>query len=82
VGHNWYERHVLPWLVDIACSVRPVWRQRRKIVPLAPARVLEIGIGAGLNLEHYDKARIEKSLASIPASKCIPRPAGAAGARG
>ena len=43
MSRNWYERHVLPWLVDILCSVRPVRRQRQKVVPLAQGRVLEIG---------------------------------------
>lgn len=55
---NWYERHVLPYLIDIACGVEPVRRQRHKLVPLAAGRVLEVGIGTGRNLEHYDKARV------------------------
>jgi ubiquinone/menaquinone biosynthesis C-methylase UbiE len=61
-GHarrSWYERHVLPYLVDLACSVKPVRRQRERVVPLAAGRVLEIGIGTGLNLAHYDRTRIE-----------------------
>jgi ubiquinone/menaquinone biosynthesis C-methylase UbiE len=52
---GWYERRVLPYLLDFACGIRPVRRQRQKVVPLATGRVLEIGIGTGLNLEHYDK---------------------------
>lgn len=56
---SWYDRHVLPWLIDFACGIKPVKRQRRKVVPLAQGRVLEIGIGTGLNLEHYDKARVQ-----------------------
>jgi ubiquinone/menaquinone biosynthesis C-methylase UbiE len=73
MAHNWYERHVLPWLVDIACSVRPVWRQRQKVVPLAQGRVLEIGIGTGLNLEHYDKARIAKIVGLDPGLEMHPQ---------
>jgi len=73
MGHNWYERHVLPWLVDIACSVQPVWRQRQKVVPLAQGRVLEIGIGTGLNLEHYDRARIEKIVGLDPGLEMHPK---------
>ena len=73
MGHNWYERHVLPLLVDIACSVRPVWRQRQKVVPLAQGRVLEIGIGTGLNLEHYDQARIDKIVGLDPGLEMHPK---------
>ncbi len=63
---SWYERHVLPYAIDLACGVRPVRRQRDKILPLAKGRVLEIGIGTGLNLRHYDKARIEKIVGLDP----------------
>lgn len=73
MAHSWYERHVLPWLVDIACGVRPVRRQRRKVVPLASGRVLEIGIGTGLNLEHYDKARIERIVGLDPGLEMHPQ---------
>lgn len=55
---GWYENYLLPYLTDFACGIRPVRRQRQKVVPLAQGRVLEIGFGTGLNLEHYDKARI------------------------
>ena len=73
MSRNWYERHLLPWLVDIACSVRPVRRQRQKVVPLARGKVLEIGIGTGLNLEHYDKARIEKVVGLDPGLEMHPQ---------
>jgi ubiquinone/menaquinone biosynthesis C-methylase UbiE len=73
MSRNWYERHVLPWLVDLACSVGPVRRQRRKIVPLARGRVLEIGIGTGLNLEHYDKSRVEKIVGLDPGLEMHPQ---------
>jgi ubiquinone/menaquinone biosynthesis C-methylase UbiE len=63
---SWYERHVLPSLIDLACGVGPVTRQRAKVVPLAQGRVLEIGIGTGLNLPHYDAARVEKVVGLDP----------------
>ena len=73
MSHNWYERHVVPWLVDLACGVRPVRRQRQKVVPLARGRVLEIGIGTGLNLEHYDRARILQIVGLDPGLEMHPQ---------
>lgn len=66
-GPGWYGRFVLPCVVDLACGVRPVRRQRQKVVPLARGRVLEVGIGTGRNLEHYDKAAIEQLVGLDPA---------------
>lgn len=63
---NWYERHLLPYLLDFACGLRPVWRQRHKLIPLAKGRVLEIGIGTGLNLEHYDRTQVETLVGLDP----------------
>jgi ubiquinone/menaquinone biosynthesis C-methylase UbiE len=64
---NWYERHFLPYLVDFACALRAVRRQRRKIIPHARGRVLEVGIGTGQNLEHYDLSKIECLVGVDPA---------------
>jgi ubiquinone/menaquinone biosynthesis C-methylase UbiE len=66
VHGSWYERHVLPYLIDVACGIKPVRLQRHKVVPLAQGHVLEIGIGTGLNLEHYDKAKIKKIVGLDP----------------
>lgn len=63
---NWYERHLLPYLIDLMCGIRPVRRQRQKVVPLARGRVLEIGIGTGLNLEHYDRAQVQSIVGLDP----------------
>lgn len=63
---SWYERHILPYLIDLACGIGPVQQQRDKVVPLAAGRVLEIGIGTGLNLRHYDAARVGKIVGLDP----------------
>jgi ubiquinone/menaquinone biosynthesis C-methylase UbiE len=64
---SWYDRHLLPHLVDFACSVKPVSRQRELIVPLARGRVLEVGIGTGLNMPFYDKSRVRYIIGVDPA---------------
>ena len=55
---RFYDRYVLPYIIDLACGVKPVQRQRRKIVPQASGRVLEIGIGTGRNLPFYDRSKL------------------------
>lgn len=55
---SFYEHRVLPWLLDLAMSAKPITYQRKKVVPLAEGRVLEIGIGAGQNLEFYNPAKV------------------------
>jgi ubiquinone/menaquinone biosynthesis C-methylase UbiE len=54
-----YERHVLPRVINIACGGDDIERQRRKVVPHATGRVLEVGMGPGLNLPFYDRAQVE-----------------------
>ena len=64
-----YERIVLPRLLACACSAPPIFKQRAKIVPLAGGKVLELGIGMGLNLIHYDAARVESVTGVDPAAE-------------
>lgn len=55
---SFYDRYVLPRVIGCACAARPIMKQRAKIVPLAAGRVLELGIGGGLNLSFYDPAKV------------------------
>jgi predicted RNA methylase len=79
---SFYERVVLPPLLKCACSTSPIARQRAKIVPLARGRVLELGIGMGLNLAFYDSSEVESVIGVDPApelraiAKAAPRAAG------
>ena len=79
---TFYDRHIMPRLVACACASPIIHRQRAKVVPRASGRVLELGIGGGLNLAFYDPARVS-SVTGIDPSEALrrraiaaPRPAG------
>ncbi len=54
-----YDRYLLPYFVNRACSTETFRNQRKKVVPSAKGRVLEIGFGSGLNLPHYNQDQVE-----------------------
>ena len=62
-----YERFVLPKLLQCACTAPPITKQRQKVVPKAEGRVLELGIGMGLNLAFYDAGKVSSVTGVDPA---------------
>lgn len=63
---GWYDRHVLPHVLDIACGMSIVGQQRAKVVGRARGVVLEPGIGGGLNLPFYQADHITKVIGVDP----------------
>lgn len=57
---NFYEKYILPRFLNCACASEPITFQRKKVTPLAKGKILEVGIGSGLNLPFYDKSKIEE----------------------
>jgi ubiquinone/menaquinone biosynthesis C-methylase UbiE len=66
-----YSKYFLPRLVHLSCSSNPTMRQRQKLVPLAHGRVLEVGIGSGLNLPFYDPERVTEVVGLDPSPELI-----------
>jgi len=66
---GFYERHILPRVLDFSCGMRVMSKQREKVVPKAHGRVLEVGIGSGLNLKHYDRERVSTLIGLDPSSE-------------
>src|SRR5437667_7827507 len=61
-----YKDRVYPHLVTMLGDPKPIREVRQRIIPLAQGRVLEIGVGPGVNFVHYDPARVSKVYALEP----------------
>lgn len=57
---GWYSQYILPRVVHFTCGLKPNMRQREKVVPRALGRVLEVGVGSGLNFPFYDASKVTK----------------------
>ena len=66
-----YENYFLPRLLDFCCGIEGFQNKRSQIVPMAHGRVLEIGIGSGLNFEHYNFDKIDEIVGVDPAVSSI-----------
>ncbi|MFW6027890.1 MAG: class I SAM-dependent methyltransferase, partial [bacterium] len=63
---GFYQRFCVPMVIDFACGLKPIRKQREKVVPKAEGRILEVGIGSGLNLPWYDPAKVERVFGLEP----------------
>ena len=52
---GFYEKYLLPKLLNAAMKSPGMSYLRKKQIPLASGKVLEIGIGSGLNIPLYQK---------------------------
>jgi ubiquinone/menaquinone biosynthesis C-methylase UbiE len=63
---SFYSDHVYPRLVAMLGNPKPIREVRQKILPMAQGRILEVGVGTGVNFIHYDPARVTKVYALEP----------------
>lgn len=56
---SFYDDKVLPHLINCACSSPPVMHYRKKMVPKCRGKVLEVGMGSGINLQYYANDKVD-----------------------
>ena len=66
-----YEKYFLPKLLDCCCGMEGFQKKRAKIIPRAHGRVLEIGIGSGLNFDFYDFEKVTEVVGVDPAVSSV-----------
>ena len=59
---KFYEKYVLPKIINCACGTKPILIQRQKIVPSASGVILEIGVGSGVNIPYYSNSNVKKLI--------------------
>jgi ubiquinone/menaquinone biosynthesis C-methylase UbiE len=67
---NLYERCILPPILDLVMRQRHLTKYRREVIAAARGRVLEIGVGSGLNLPLYGK-QVEVVYGIDPSSRLL-----------
>lgn len=56
---GFYSDRFLPRCIDCGCAAKPIGKQREKVVPQAEGRILEVGMGSGLNIPFYSVEKVE-----------------------
>ena len=67
---GFYHDRILPHVINVAMRNRELLPYRERVLSSARGRVLEIGIGSGLNLPFYG-SRVEEILGLDPVAKLV-----------
>ena len=73
---GFYQDHILPYLIHLAMRRQDFARYRERVLADAQGRVLEIGIGSGLNLPFYTQ-RAQQVIGLDPSPRLLAMARGA-----
>ena len=68
---NLWDKYAVPRIIKFACSQPAVMKDRSKIVPKADGDVLELGCGGGINLQFYDRDRVNSLTGLDPSAELL-----------
>ena len=68
---SFYNKYILPKVLNCTCASKPINYQRDKIVPIAEGVVLDVGIGSGLNIPFYNKTKIKQLYGLDPSKELL-----------
>ena len=68
---GFYQDQVVPLLTSLSMQNKNLAAYRKRVVPEATGRVLEIGIGSGLNLPLYSRENVQQVIGLDPSSKLL-----------
>jgi ubiquinone/menaquinone biosynthesis C-methylase UbiE len=67
---GFYQDQIVPLLINLTMRRRDLAAYRSRVVPAADGRVLEIGIGSGLNLPFYSR-NVERLIGLDPSANLL-----------
>jgi ubiquinone/menaquinone biosynthesis C-methylase UbiE len=66
---GFYSDHVLPHVIDLSMRNRALWPYRQRVLAQAEGRVLEVGVGSGLNLPFYAASNAREIVGLEPSDR-------------
>jgi Predicted RNA methylase len=67
---GFYQDQIVPFLINLSMRQKNLAAYRGRVVPAAEGRVLEIGIGSGLNLPFYSED-VQQVIGLDPSPKLL-----------
>jgi ubiquinone/menaquinone biosynthesis C-methylase UbiE len=67
---GFYQEQIVPLLINLTMRRQELVAYRSRVVPAAEGRVLEIGVGSGLNLPFYSR-NVERLIGLDPSPKLL-----------